>query len=185
MSGEQRPLRRVVTGALAVALPLGALAFAVVTFLQASETSGLADRQEATVAALEARVARLHERVGEKLDASTIYLSGDGAEIARAELQKLMVEAVDDVDGRLIETQEPGSVREADAPDDGRVELRVTFDATNDGLLTLLYGLETRLPLLTVERLEARRLDVNGETESENPTIRVSLVARGYRKTPS
>lgn len=185
MSAEPRPLRRVVTGALAIALPLGALAFAVVSLLQASETSVLADRQEATVAALEARVARLHERAGQTLDASAIYLTGDGAEIARAELQKLLVEAVGDADGRLIETQEPGDVRDADAPDDGRVELRVTFDVTNDGLLNLLYGLETRLPLLTVERIEARRLDANGETDAEDPTLRVSLVARGYRKAPS
>ncbi|QZO01818.1 type II secretion system protein GspM [Chenggangzhangella methanolivorans] len=155
------------------------------TFLQASETEALADQQEATVAALELRAARIRESAGSGLDASSIYLPGDGVEIARAELQKLLTDAVGEASGRLIETQEPGSVRDADAPDDGRVELRVTFDVTNDGLLEMLYGLETRLPLLTIERLEARRLDAEADAADEDPTLRVSLVARGHRKLPS
>ncbi|WP_245479763.1 type II secretion system protein GspM, partial [Hansschlegelia zhihuaiae] len=120
-----------------------------------------------------------------KLDARSIYLPGDGVELARAELQKLLVEAVSAADGKLIESQEPGTERASDAPDDGRVDLRVTFDATNDGLLDLIYGLETRLPLLTIERLETRRLDVTGEDDPEDPTLRVSLVVRGHRKVTS
>lgn len=185
MSAEPRPLRRVVTGALAVALPLGLLLFSLVTFLQASETEAIADRQEATVSALETRAARLSERAGAQLDATAVYLPGDGVEIARAELQKLLSDAVSEAGGRLIETQEPGNVRDADAPDDGRVELRVTFDVGNDGLLDLLYGLETRLPLLTIERLEARRLDAEAEASDDDPMLRVSFVARGHRKLPA
>lgn len=185
MSGEPRPIRRVITGALAVAVPLGALAFALVTFLAAGETEAIADRQEATVAALERRAARLNDRAGQRLDATAVYLPGDGLEIARAELQKLLTDAVAEADGKLIETQEPGSVRDADAPDDGRVELRVTFDVKNDGLLDLLYGLETRLPLLTIERLEARRLDAEPDAAEEDPMLRVSLVARGHRRLAS
>lgn len=185
MSGEPRPLRRVITGALAVAIPLGALAFALVTFLSASETEAIADRQEATVMALERRAARIHDRAGQRLDATAVYLPGDGLEIARAELQKLLTDAVAAAGGKLIETQEPGSVRDADAPDDGRVELRVTFDVRNDGLLDLLYGLETQLPLITIERLEARRLDLEADASTEDPTLRVSFVARGYRKATS
>lgn len=184
-AGPRRPIRQVATGALAVALPLGALVFAVVALLQASETGALAERQVATVAALERRAARLGDRAGERLDASAVYLPGDGREIARAELQKLLVEAVNAADGKLIETQEPGAELASDAPDDGRIELRVTFDATNDGLLDLIHGLETRLPLLTIERLETRRLEVGGEEDPEDPALRASLVVRGHRKTPS
>jgi hypothetical protein len=183
---RERPLRRVATGALAVALPLGALVFAGATFLRAGETGALAERQAATVAALERRVARLGTRDDKAVDVSAIYLPGDGPELARAELQKLLAEGVDAAGGRLIETQEPGAERASETPDDGRVELRVTFDATNDGLLDVLHGLETRLPLLTIERLEARRLDAGGaEADPEDPTLRASIVVRGYRKTPS
>lgn len=183
--GGSRPLRRTATGALAIALPLGALVFAVVTFLQASETSALADRQSATVSALERRVAQLGDRRAGALDASAIYLPGDGPEIARAELQKLLVEAVTAAEGRLIETQEPGAGLASDAPDDGRIELRVSFDASNNGLLDLVYGLETRLPLLTIVRLETRRLDAGGDEDLEDPTLRISLVVRGHRKMAS
>lgn len=176
-------VRRVATGALAVALPLAALAFAIVGFLQASDASDLADRQALTVEALERRVARLDDNADARRDASAIYLQGEGVELARAELQKILVGAVADADARLIETQEPGSDLDPDAPDDGRVELRITFDARNDALLDVLHGLETRLPLLTIERLEARRLDSGGAENPEDPTLRVGLVVRGHRKT--
>lgn len=188
MSGEEtsRPrLRRIATVALAVALPIGLTVLAAVNFLQASETSGLADRQAATVAALERRVARLASEPQAQRDLTAIFIPGDGPEIARAELQKILVDAVSEAGGRLIETQEPGQQIAADAPDDGRVELRVAFDAKNDALLDLVYGLETRLPLLTIERVEARRLDLSGEEDPEDPTLRVGLVVRGHRKAPS
>lgn len=177
-----RPLRRIATGALAIAIPLGLLAFAGVALLQASDASALADRQEASVSAIEARVARLARERGPHRDASAIYLPGDGAELARAELQQLVAEAVAGAEGRLIETQEPGTLLASDAPDDGRVELRVAFDIRNDGLLDLLYGLETRLPLMTIERLESRRLEAGGDETPEDPTLRVGLVVRGHRK---
>lgn len=183
--GSKGSLRRTATGALALAVPLGALVFAIVTFLQASETSALADRQAATVSVLERRVATLRERPGATLDASAIFLPGDGVEIARAELQKMLVEAVAAAEGRLIETQEPGTGLASDEPDDGRIELRVSFDAGNDGLLDLVHGLETRLPLLTIVRLEARRLDAGGDDDPEDPTLRIGLVVRGYRKLAS
>lgn len=184
--GGGRPhLRRTATVALALALPVALVVLAGVNFLQASETSALADRQAGTVTVLERRVSRLAQGADAKRDASAIFLAGDGAEIARAELQKLLVDAVAAANGRLIESQEPGQQLAADAPDDGRIELRVTFDAKNDGLLDLVYGLETRLPLLTIERLETRRLDASGDENAEDPTLRVGLVVRGHRKPPS
>lgn len=184
--GGGRPhLRRTATAAVAIALPIGLAALAAVNFLQASETSGVTDRQAENVAALERRVAKLGDAGAAKRDVSAIFLPGDGPELARAELQKLLTEAVAAVDGRLIESQEPGQQLASDEPDDGRVELRVTFDARNDGLLDLLYGLETRLPLLSIERLETRRLDQSGDEDPKDPTLRVGLVVRGHRKVAS
>lgn len=189
MSAEEaagRPrLRRIATVSIAVAVPFGLAVLAAVNFLQASEDGSLADRQAATVAALERRVARLARDPQGARDLSAIFVPGEGPEIARAELQKILVDAVADAGGRLIESQEPGREIASDAPDDGRVELRVTFDARNDGLLDLIHGIETRLPLLSVERLEARRLDASAEEGAEDPTLRVGLVVRGYRRTPS
>lgn len=182
---EKPHLRRAAVGTLALALPLGALALVAVNFLQASETSSLAERQAVTVETLERRVARLARDPQAARDVTAVFLAGDGVEIARAELQKMLAEAVAAAGGRLIETQEPGQTLEPDAPDDGRVELRVTFDARNDALLDLLYGLETRTPLLSIERLEARRLDAAGDQDPADPNLRVGLVVRGYRKLPS
>lgn len=184
-AGGRPHLRRTATAAVAIALPIGLAALAVVNFLQASETSSLADQQAVNVAALERRVAKISDSGAAKRDVSAIFLPGDGPELARAELQKILAEAVAAVDGKLIETQEPGQQLAADEPDDGRVELRVTFDANNDGLRDLLYGLETRLPLLSIERLEARRLDQTGDEDPKDPTLRVGLVVRGHRKVAS
>lgn len=187
MSAAPAPsnIRRVATGALAVAIPLAAIAFAIVTFLQASETSALADQQARTVEALERRVARLGDRANAARDATAVYLQGDGVELARAELQKILVDTIAGAEARLIESQEPGANVDPDAPDDGRVELRVTFDARNDTLLDVLYALETRLPLLTIERLETRRLDAAGDEDPVDPTLRIGLVVRGHRKLPT
>ncbi|WP_020179428.1 type II secretion system protein GspM [Methylopila sp. M107] len=178
-------VRRVATGAFAVAIPLAAIAFSAVTLLQANETGALADQQARTVGALERRVERLGDRAAAARDAAAVYLKGDGAELARAELQTILVDVVAGADARLIETQEPGGAADRDAPDDGRVELRVTFDARNDALIDVLYALETRLPLLTIERLETRRLDSAGDENPADPTLRVGLVVRGHRKLPA
>jgi hypothetical protein len=177
--------RRRATAAIAIALPLVALGFAAFDLVAAHDADALADGQERTVAALERRVARLGTVAGgAKTDVSAMYLPGAERELARAELQKLLTDRVEAVDGKLIESQEPGGdLADPDAADDGRVDLRVTFDAKNDGLLDLLYGLETGLPILTVQRLEARR--VGDSDDAEDPTLRASLVVRGYRKTPS
>jgi general secretion pathway protein M len=183
MSAESpRGVRRWAVAAAAVALPLAALALTTLNVLEAADKTAVAERQEAALGPLERRVGDLGALVAKPRDAAAIYLPGETPALARAELQRRLGAAVEAAGGRLIETQDPGEERAEDAPADGRVELRVTFDARNDSLLSLLHAIETGLPLLSVERIEARRLDSGEDADPEDPTLRIGLVVRGHRK---
>lgn len=156
------------------AAPALALALIAVNLLQAAEFGALAERQNETVTQLERRVAAIAGRTAPAVDASAIYLAGATPALARAALQRRLVDAVERATGRVIEAEE-ASIDGSEAQSAGEVRLRITFDANNAAVLDLLHGLETGLPLLTVERIEIRRLDTGGE----DPMLRVALIVVG------
>lgn len=158
-----------------VALPVAALALTAVNLLQAADLDALAAAQGQTVAQLERRVAAAAGRATPAVDASAIYLPGATPALAKASLQRLLVDAVERASGRVIEAEDANLEGGAEERQDGGVRLRITFDARNAALLDLLYALETGLPLLSVERIEIRRLDMGGD----DPTLRVGLVVVG------
>lgn len=163
----------------AVLLPLAAIALSVLNVLQAAEVDRLAAGQEAIVAQLERRVAAAGGPASTTIDAAAIYVPGATPALAKAALQRLLTDAVEATGGRLIEAQDVEATGEAQDLVDDRVRLRVTFDTRNGALLELLRRIETGLPLLTVERLEIRRLDAAADADPEDPTLRVGVVVNG------
>lgn len=179
---SKRPIARFAALVAVAALPLAALALGVVNLLQAAELDALAERQEAPVAALERRAEAAAGRAPVR-DTSSIYVPGATPALAKAGLQRLLVDAVDGVAGRLIEAEDAAAG--ASAPEDasdGRVRLRIAFDARNGALLDLLHALETRTPLLTIEKVEVRRLDAGADGDAEDPQLRVGLIVAGALK---
>ncbi|MFD1702466.1 type II secretion system protein GspM [Methylopila henanensis] len=177
MTAPRDPLRFAVL-CLALATPPALAALAALNLLAARDLDGLAARQEATVAALERRVREAESRPVAQRDGSAIYVPGATAELAKASLRRLLTDAVAASGGSVIETLDAPAPEAEDAGGE-RVRLRVAFDADNAGLLALMHGLETGLPLIAIERLEIRRLEAGGEGDPENPALRVGLVAAG------
>ncbi|GBD50532.1 type II secretion system protein GspM [Methylopila sp. Yamaguchi] len=163
----------------AVLLPLAAIVLSVLNVLQATEVDRLAAGQEAIVAQLERRVAAAGGPTSTAIDASAIYVPGATPALAKAALQRLLTDAVEATGGRLIEAQDVEAPGQAQDLVDDRVRLRVTFDTRNGPLLELLRRIETGLPLLTVERLEIRRLDAAADADPDDPTLRVGVVING------
>ncbi|WP_375462390.1 type II secretion system protein GspM [uncultured Methylobacterium sp.] len=171
-------------GPLAVALFVGAPLLLVALTL-----SNLVRWSEAGAAAAETRghLAQLEDRIRAEAgraapvrgDMSTLYLTAGTGSLAHAELQQRLVGLVERAGGRLIE------VRGDEAPEAAAqrsILLRVSLDIGNDGLFDLLSGIEAGLPILTVEALNVRAASGRGAGDEADPTLRVALAVRGYRR---
>lgn len=169
---------------LLVAAPCAFLAVAGLNFLDAADANASVDRQEAIVAQLEARV-RAGGTTAPPADAGAVYLGGQTPALARAELQRRLVDAVETAGGRIIEAQDDQPGEQVDLTDAGRARLRLTFDARNAELLALLHGIETGLPLLIVEKIEIRKLETGTDGDPEDPSLRVSLLVAGSFRAPT
>jgi uncharacterized SAM-binding protein YcdF (DUF218 family) len=170
---------RIAAVVLFLALPVAAAGMTAVNVIAWRETQDLIARQEALLAQLDARLARMSADGGATVDTRAIYLPAASRPLAGADLQQRLVTAVGAVSGRLIETQLVDDEREGEP--DG-IRLRATFDVDNAGLLTLLHGLETGLPLMMVDQVTVRQLPTQDATALENPILRVDLVVRAHFK---
>lgn len=170
---------RIAAVSLFLGLPIAMVAVTGFNLLAWRESADLVSRQEALLVQLDARLARASAGQGAAVDTRAIYLPATSRPLAGADLQQRLVSAVDAAGGRVIETQLVDE--EAAAEPDG-IRLRATFDVDNDGLLRLLHGLETGLPLMTIDTVTARQLPTRDETSAENPILRVDLVVRAYWK---
>lgn len=178
MTDDAAQRRRLRWGSLAlfVGAPVLLLGWTVLNLLDAADREAAASRQEAVLGAIERR-AGAGQAVGG--DTSAAFLQAGSDALAKAELQQLLVRLVAQSSGRLIETQGGDEPTEAD---DRRVQVRVTLDATHDGLFDLLHGIETGSPLLSVEQVDLRQLADPSGGESADTTLRVSLVVAGHWK---
>lgn len=92
----------------------------------------------------------------------SLTVAGPSRTAAIARLQQAILDAITAAPGRVIETAAvDGNVADGSGTEGGEndgIAVTTTFDIDNDGLLRLLYQLETGLPLMTVESLSIRRL---------------------------
>ena len=96
---------------------------------------------------------------GKPTDLSSIYISGQSEGLASATLQELIVTAVTETGGKVIET----AVVEASPADEtiGResdIGMRISFEIDNPGLFRFLHMIETSVPFVEVEKLSIRRI---------------------------
>ena len=155
-------------------IPAMLLTFSALNVLEADGNSFIAAEKEFQLTGL-MRKLTAPAKDGKPLDMSRIYLVAETATVANADLQNLLGRSIATASGRIIET----STLEAGAdPEDfaaRRVGIKATFDISNEGLLTLLHGLETGLPLVFVDKLSIRRLPADDAEEAA--TLRVDLEA--------
>lgn len=182
MSGEtrSRTTLRLASILVFLAVPIAAAAFAVTLGLAWQEDEQLIERQEMLLRQLDMRLARVGADGAVVVDTRPIYLPARNRPLAGAALQTLIATRIAEAGGKLIEAQPIDE--DTEAPADA-IDLKVTFDVVNAGFLGLLHGLETGLPLVTVEALDVRRLPTQDETAAvDDPVLRIDLTIRAYFK---
>ncbi|TXN15731.1 hypothetical protein FV219_02280 [Methylobacterium sp. WL122] len=167
--------------ALCVGIPLLLLAMTITNLARWSAANAEVNTAAGHLAQVESRIrAEAGRPVPTRGDFSALYLTAETGSLARAELQQRLAGLVERVGGRLIE------VRGDETPDAAAqrsIQLRLSLDIGNEGLFDLLKAVETGLPLLTVEAVNIRPVSGHSAVgEEANPTLRVALAIRGYRR---
>ncbi|MCD7110247.1 type II secretion system protein GspM [Rhizobium sp. DKSPLA3] len=156
-----------------IGLPALFVTLAVLNALQIAE--GRLSVADATrqAAMLERRLASAPALVADATPSLTLRRASRTAAIAG--LQQAILDAITAAPGRIIETSasegEVAAGEESDA-----IAVTTTFDIDNDGLLRLLYRLESGVPLMTVESLSIRRLaPADGASPGDDGQIRLRV----------
>ncbi|PYE29725.1 type II secretion system (T2SS) protein M subtype b [Rhizobium sp. PP-CC-3A-592] len=166
-----------------IGLPALFMTLGVLNYLQIAEDRLTVEEATRQAAKLERRLASIPASTGDTTPSLTIEGLSRTAAIAR--LQQTILDAIAAAPGRIIETAaSEGDVAEGEESDE--IAVTTTFDIDNDGLLRLLYQLESGLPLMTVESLSIRRLpDAEGASPGNNGQILLRVdMAIGARWTP-
>lgn len=161
-----------------IALPLAFLILGGANLLDALEARSQAAATEAQVALYRARLSKGAAAPLDRRDYSSIFVRASSRSLAEAELQRRIIAAIERASAHVVESG-AGEVPETDGSD--IIEIRATLDTDNAGLLRFLHGVETGLPLMFVEALDARRL--NGEEEGaagSEPRLRVEARVRAH-----
>jgi general secretion pathway protein M len=166
--------------ALCLGVPLLLLTVTVLNLLRWSEAGEALSERGAQLARLEAKVRGL-AAAPQAAPAATAspFLDAETPSLARAELQKRLVDLVERAGGRFVEVQ----MEDEPSPADPKSLLaRVTLDARNPGLVDLLAAIETGRPVLTVEGLNVRPAPNRTAGTEEDPVLRVAVAVRGYQR---
>ena len=164
-----------------IGIPALLLTLSAFNMLDEAENGFAAQEKEFQLSALMRRLTA-PAKDGKPLDLSRIYLSGDTRDLANANLQQRLAQSIAQASGKVIETS---ALDFADAqPVDGRVGVKASFDIENNGLLALLHGLETGLPLIFMDKLSVRRAP-NDAAGISPEKLRVDLEATARWRTPA
>jgi hypothetical protein len=170
---SQSPRSRISGLLLFLGLPAMLLTFAALNALEASDEAFVVQEKEFQLSSLMRRLTT-PARDGKPVDLSPIYLSADTSTLASASLQQLIVQAVAKAPARIIETTALDVAEDEADVNQQRVAIRASFDIDNAGLLALLHGLETGLPLVFIDKISVRRLP--GDVDAKGPDmLRVDL----------
>jgi hypothetical protein len=166
-----------------VGMPALLLTLSAFNMLDEAENCFAAQEKEFQLSALMRRLTA-PAKDGKPLDLSQIYLAADTRDLANANLQQHLAQSITRASGKIIETSALDFVEYEAQPVEGGIGVKASFDIENDGLLALLHGLETGLPLVFVDKLSVRR--VPGEPTGTAPEkLRVDLEATGRWRAPA
>lgn len=164
-------------------LPALLLTFSALQALEAEDNRVLAQEKEFQLTTLMRRLTA-PAKDGKPLDLSRIYIAADTATLAGANLQKLVVQSVTGASGKIIETSVLDASEDQTNQAQQTVGIHASFDINNDGLLSVLRGLESGLPLVFVDRISIRRLP--GDTDSgSSDMLRVDVAVSARWKAAS
>jgi general secretion pathway protein M len=135
--------------------------------MQAAFTAGQADRLRARL-----ETQPTAPETGADTD---LVLQAASRSLAEAELQRRLVDLGEAAATKIVESG-AGALTDAEAAK--LLEVRATFDGRNASLLQLLYAIETGLPLMTVIRLDVRRLGGEEDALDTDPILRIEVVVR-------
>lgn len=178
MSGKATSSTRLLAVVLFLAAPIAIAGTAAVYGLAWQETETLIARQEALLRQMELRLARAETNGRAPIDTGAIYLPATTRPLAGAALQTRLTSALAEAGGKLVEVQ--ALDEDPEAPADA-VSLKLTFDVTNGGFLAFLHGIETGLPLMTIDSAAVRQLPTQ-EAETDDPVLRIDLTVRAFFK---
>jgi len=185
-----RQIDRRASGALAVLLVLLLLVagagFAGVDVLQTKWIE--LDAQQTQFDNLKRRRPAADPSVAEAAISVKPFLAEESFALAANALQKRVVAAIEQTDGKLITV----SVDPPIAGDEElarRVSVQVTAELTSDALQKVLYQLESAVPFAFVDSFTASRTDARDATAKSEaqvaPRLSVSMNVTGYRRKGS
>jgi hypothetical protein len=170
---NQSPRSRISGLLLFVGLPAMLMTFAALNILETTDETFAVQEKEFQLTSMMRRLAA-PARNGKPIDLSQIYLAVETSTLASANLQQRVVQSVANASGKIIETTALDLTGDDTQPTQRRVGIRASFDIDNNGLLALLHGLETALPLVFVDKISVRRLPGDDDDESQD-MLRVDL----------
>jgi hypothetical protein len=162
------------------------LAFVVVIATALYLTKGVVDAQYLELEAKTSQVAAMQRRLKMPvLSTSTntdqdVFLKGANYALAANSLQQHVVELVEQSGGKVVTVAVETPA--ASAQTSRRVIVQVRADLDNDGLQSLLYGLEAGRPLVLVDSLTVNRSTREAEKDDtkRSPRLTVELRAVGF-----
>lgn len=168
------PLHRWTALALLVVLP------PVLVLLALGNAASTADIRSQTELA-DGQLERFRQRLAQSPPATAsqseagLVLEAPSRSLAEADLQRRVVALGEASSFRIVESGSGELTADAAA---AFLEVRATLDGDNGGLLTLLHAIETGQPLMTLARLDVRRLSGENEDAGVDPRLRIELVVR-------
>jgi hypothetical protein len=109
-----------------------------------------------------------------------VFLKGANYALAANSLQQHVVELVEQSGGKVVSVAVETPA--ATAQTSRRVIVQVRAELDNDGLQSLLYGLESGQPLVLVDTLNVNRPTRQGEADDSkrSPRLTIELRAVGF-----
>jgi hypothetical protein len=149
-------------------------------------TQGVVDAQYLELEAKTTQLAALQRRLkmpplpAAGASDQNVFLTGANYALAANSLQQHVVELVEQSGGKVVTVAVETPV--ASAQTSRRVIVQVRADLDNDGLQSLLYGLEAGHPLVLVDSLTVNRSTREGEADDSkrSPRLTVELRAVGF-----
>jgi hypothetical protein len=111
-----------------------------------------------------------------------VFLTGPNYALAANSLQQHLVELVEQSGGKIVTVavETPTATEQTSR----RVIVQIRSELDNDGLQSLLYGLESGRPLVLVDSLNVHRVTTQGGSEKDDakhsPRLTVELRAVGF-----
>lgn len=160
-------------------LPLLLLGLSVSNLMDASLALERVETTRAMTTRIVAQLEKHRSKVTTPVDTARFYLASGTDTLARAEIQDRAGRLTTQAGGRIIETQLNGTPEQEAA---GTVAIQLSLEIDNQGLLNLLYAVESGLPLLDVTNLNVQAN--NDRSGRGDRALHVDMIVRGHwRKT--